>query len=50
MERDDNDEPLAEGDKDDNNKYGKDGDIPDNDDEYTVGVDSVGATLDEGNN
>ncbi len=35
-ERDGNDEPLAEGDNDDNNKYSKDGDIPDDDDEYTL--------------
>jgi hypothetical protein len=43
-----NDEPLAEGDKDDDNEYGKDDNIPDNDDEYAVGVDGVGKPLDEG--
>ncbi len=32
-ERDGNDKPLAEGDDDDNNKYG---DIPDDDDEYAL--------------
>ncbi len=35
-ERDGNNKPLAEGDDSDNNEYGKDGDIPDNDDEYTL--------------
>ncbi len=29
-------------------KYGKDGDIPDEDNEYAVGVDGVGKPLDEG--
>ncbi len=48
-ERDGNDEPLAEGDKDNDDEYGKDGNIPDNDDEYAVGVDSVGKPLEEGN-
>ncbi len=43
-----NDEPLAECDEDDDNKYGKDGDIPDDDDKYAVGVDSVDESLDEG--
>ncbi len=32
-ECDGNNEPLAEGDKDDNNKYSKDSNIPDNDNE-----------------
>ncbi len=41
-ERDGNDKPLAEGDEDDD-EYGEDGDIPDDDDEYAVGVDGVGA-------
>ncbi len=35
-ECDGNNEPLAEGDDDDVEKYGKDGDIPDNDDEYAL--------------
>ncbi len=48
-ERDGNDKPLAEGNKDNNDKYGKDGDIPDNKDKYAVGVDGVGKPLDEGN-
>ncbi len=33
-----NDEPLAEGNKDNDNKYGEDGDIPNDDNEYAVGV------------
>ncbi len=49
-ERDGNDEPLAEGDDDNDNKYGKDSDIPDDDGEYAIGVDGVGEPLDEGNN
>ena len=32
----------AEGDKDNDDEYGKVGDIPDDDDEYAVGVDGVG--------
>jgi hypothetical protein len=48
-ERDSNNEPLAEGNKDDNNEYGKDGDIPNDNDEYAIGVDGVGEPLDEGN-
>ncbi len=47
-ECDGNDEPLAEGDKDDDDEYSKDSDIPDDDDKYTVGVDSVGDPLEEG--
>ncbi len=47
-ERDGNDKPLAEGDEDDNDNYGKDGDIPNDNDKYTIGVDGVGETLDEG--
>jgi hypothetical protein len=35
-ERDHIDEPLAVGDNDDNDKYSKDGDIPDKDDEYVL--------------
>ncbi len=37
-EHDDNDEPLAEGDDDNDNKYDEDGNIPNNDDEYAVGL------------
>jgi hypothetical protein len=44
------DEPLAEGNKDDNEKYGKDGNIPDDDNKYAIGVDGVGKPLEEGNN
>ena len=47
-ERDGNEEPLAEGDEDDDDEYGKDGDIPDDNDEYAVGVDGVGKPLDKG--
>jgi hypothetical protein len=47
--RDGNDEPLAEGDDDDkDDKYGKDGDIPDDNDEYANCVDGVNKPLDEG--
>ncbi len=35
-ECDGNDKPLAEGDDNNNNKYGKDGDIPDDNDEYAL--------------
>ncbi len=49
-ERDGNDEPLAEGNDDNDNEYSKDGDIANDDDEYTVGVDGVGEPLDEGDN
>ncbi len=47
-ERDGNDKPLAEGNKDDDDKYGEDSDIPDNGNEYAIGVDGVGKPLDEG--
>jgi hypothetical protein len=47
-ERDGNNEPLAEGNKDNDDKYGKDGDISDDNNEYAVGIDGVGKTLDEG--
>ncbi len=47
-EHDGSNEPLAEGNKDDNDKYGKDGNIPDDDNKYAIGVDGVGKTLDEG--
>ncbi len=50
MERDGNDKPLAKGDDNDNNdEYGDDSDIPDNDDEYPVGVGDVGKPLDKCN-
>jgi hypothetical protein len=49
-ERDGNDEPLAEGDDDNNNnEYGNDGDIPNDDNEFPIGVGSVNEPLDEGN-
>jgi hypothetical protein len=37
-ECDGNDEPLAEGDEDDDDKYNKDGNIPNDDNEYAVGL------------
>ncbi len=47
-ECDGKDEPLAEGNKDDDDEYGKDSNIPDDNDEYAVGIDGVGNSLDEG--
>ncbi len=47
-ERDGNDEPIAEGNNDDDNEYGKDCNIPDNDNEYFIGIDGVDKPLDEG--
>ncbi len=47
-EHDGNNKPLAEGDEDDDGKYGEEGDIPNDDDEYAVGVNGVDETLDEG--
>jgi hypothetical protein len=47
-ECDGNDEPLAEGDKDDDDKYGKDGDIRNEVDKHAVGVNGVGKPLEEG--
>jgi hypothetical protein len=48
-ERDGNNKPLAEGDKNgDNDAYSKDGDIPDDEDEYAVGAGSVNDPLDKG--
>jgi hypothetical protein len=47
-EHDGNDEPLAEGDNDNSDAYGKDGDIPNDGKEYAVGIDSVDKPLDEG--
>ncbi len=50
-ERDGNDEPLAEGnDEENNDEYGDDGDIPNDDDEYPVGIGGVDEPLDEGDN
>ena len=37
-ERDGSDEPLAEGDDDDGDEYNEDGNIPNDDGEYTVGL------------
>ncbi len=47
--RDGNGKPLAEGDNNDNDEYGEDSNIPDNDDEYPVGIDGVNKPLDKGN-
>ncbi len=47
-EHDGNAAPLAEGNKDNNVEYGKDGNIPDEDNKYTVCIDGVGEPLDEG--
>ncbi len=47
-ERDGNNKPLAEGNEDDNDEYGKDGDIPNDDDKYAIGIDGVGEPLEEG--
>jgi hypothetical protein len=47
-ERDGNDEPVAEDNNDGNDEYGKDGDIPNDDDEYAVGVDGVDEPLNKG--
>ncbi len=43
-----NDRPLAEGGDDEDNKYGKDSNIPDDDNKHTIGVDGVNEPLDEG--
>ncbi len=40
-ERDGNNKPLAEGNEDVEEKYGKDGDIPDKNGKYAIGVDGV---------
>jgi hypothetical protein len=47
-ERDGNDEPLAEGANNDNNEYGVNGNIPDDDNKYAVQVDGVNKPLDKG--
>jgi hypothetical protein len=47
-EHDGNNEPLAEGNNNDDEEYGKDGDIPNDKDEYAVGVNSVRKPLEEG--
>jgi hypothetical protein len=47
-EHDGNNKPLAEGNEDDDNEYGKDGEISDDDNEYAVGVERVDEPLDEG--
>ncbi len=47
-ERDGNDEPLAEANNNNNDEYGKEGNIPNYDNKYAVGVDSVNEPLEEG--
>ena len=37
-ERDGNNKPLAEGDEDDDDKYGKDGNIPNENNEFAIGL------------
>ncbi len=49
-EHDGNNEPLAEGNDNDDNKYSKDGNIPDDDDKYAIGVQGVDEPLGKGNN
>jgi hypothetical protein len=49
-EHDGNNKPLAEGSEDDDDKYGKDGTIPNDNDKYAVDVDGVSKHLDKGNN
>jgi hypothetical protein len=49
-ERDGNNDPLAEGDENNDDEYGKDDDIPDDNNKYAVGVDGVGEPLEEGDN
>jgi hypothetical protein len=47
-ECDGNNKLLAEGNEEDNDKYGE-GDIPNDDNKYAVGINGVGEPLDEGN-
>jgi hypothetical protein len=49
-EPDGNDKPLAEGNDDNDNKYDKDSNFPDDNDEYAISVDGVDEPLEEGNN
>ncbi len=49
-ERDGNDKPLAEGDDNNDDEYGKDCNIPEDDDKYAIGVDGVYEPPDEGDN
>ncbi len=49
-ERDGNDEPFAEGDDNDYDKYGEDGNISNDNNKYAIGIDGVDKPLDEGNN
>ena len=47
-EHDGNDEPLAEGNEEDDDEYGKDGDIPNDDDEYAIGINGLSEPLHKG--
>jgi hypothetical protein len=47
-ESDGNDEPLAEGNEEDDDEYGKDGDIPNDDDEYAIGINGLSEPLHKG--
>jgi hypothetical protein len=47
-ERDGNNELLTEGNKDDDDEYSEDGDIPNDNNKYAVGVNGVSKTLDVG--
>ncbi len=47
-ERDGNNEPLDDGKEDNHDEYGKDGNIPDDNDKYAVGVNGVSKPLEEG--
>ncbi len=49
-EHDGNNEPLAEGNDNDDNKYDEDGNIATANDEYAIGVDGLERPLDEGDN
>ncbi len=46
-ERDGNSKPLDEGDNDDD-EYGKDGNIPDDNDKYAIGIEGVNKPIDKG--
>ncbi len=47
-EHDGNDKPLAESNINDDDNYDRNGDIPDNNNKYTIGVDGVDKPLDKG--
>ncbi len=51
-EHDDNKEPLAEcnNNNNDDDQYGEDGNIPNDNNEYTIGIDGADKSLHDGNN